>query len=204
MSLNKTIVSQFKNPHGFLGRMAGWIMTYRPSNRYRNNWTVDLMDVQSGDKIIDIGCGPGLALEFCLDRIGDGHVVGLDHSQTMLDLAQARNLKAIKDGRLELILGSLEDLSVADGSFDKVCSANVVQFFPDRTAAFRRIYCVLKPKGIAVTTYMPRGKSPSRENALTMAEEVRGHMEVAGFTHIRIEELLLEPVPAISVLGERP
>jgi ubiquinone/menaquinone biosynthesis C-methylase UbiE len=204
MSLRKTIVAQFGNPHGFLGRIAGWIMAKRPSNRERNHWTVDSLNIQSGDRIIEIGCGPGLALEDCLVRVGDGHVVGLDHSQTMLDQARTRNAEAAREGRLDLRLGNLEDLAVADSSFDKVCSVNVVQFFPDRAAAFRKIYSLLKPKGVAATTYMPRGKNPDRENALNMAEEVKRHMEVAGFTNIRIEELPMEPTPAVCIIGERP
>lgn len=204
MSLHKTIVAQFGNPHGYLGRIAGWIMANRRSNRERNDWTVDLLNVRSGDRVIEIGCGPGLALEACLARAGDGHVVGLDHSQTMLDQARARNAEANRDGRLELRLGSLEDLPVAGGSFDKACSANVVQFLPDRAAAFRKIYSALRPKGVAATTYMPRGKNPSRANALNMAEEVKRHMEVAGFTNIRIEELAMDPAPAVCVIGEHP
>ena len=101
-------------------------------------------------------------------------------------------------------LGSLEDLPATGGSFDKVCSANVVQFFPDRAAAFRKIYSVLKPKGVAATTYMPRGKNPSRANALEMAEEVRRHMEAAGFANVKIEELPMAPAPAVCVIGEHP
>ena len=41
-------------------------------NRERNRWTVDLLNIQSGDRIVEIGCGPGLALEGCLVRVGDG------------------------------------------------------------------------------------------------------------------------------------
>jgi ubiquinone/menaquinone biosynthesis C-methylase UbiE len=204
MSLRKTIFAQFGNPHGFLGRIAGWIMANRRSNRERNDWTVDLLNVQSGDRVIEIGCGPGLALEACLARAGDGRVVGLDHSQTMLDQARGRNAAASRDGRLELRLGSLEDLPAASGAFDKACSVNVVQFLPDRGAAFRKIYSVLKPNGVSATTYMPRGKNPSRANALKMADEVRRHMEAAGFANIRVEELPLEPVPAVCVIGEHP
>jgi ubiquinone/menaquinone biosynthesis C-methylase UbiE len=204
MSLRKAVVGQFKKPHGYLGWIAGWIMANRRSNRERNDWTVDLLNVQSGDRVIEIGCGPGLALEACLARAGDGLVVGLDHSQTMLDQARARNAEANREGRLELRLGSLEDLPAIGGSFDKACSANVVQFFPDRGAAFRRIYSVLKPKGVAATTYMPRGKNPSRADSLDMAEEVRRHMEVAGFANIRIEELPMDPAPAVCVIGEHP
>lgn len=204
MSLRKILFAQFGNPHGFLGRIAGWIMAKRPSNRERNSWTVDLLNIQDGDRIIEIGCGPGLALEGCLSRAGDGQVVGLDHSRTMLDQAQARNAEAIREGRLELRLGNLEGLQNAEGSFDKACSVNVVQFLPDPAAAFGKIFSILKSSGIAVTTYMPRGKNPNRETALIMAEKIKRHMKHAGFVKIRIDELPIKPAPAICVFGEHP
>ena len=204
MNLRKTIVGQFKKPQGFLGSLAGWIMANRCSNRERNEWTVDLLDVQTGDMVLEIGCGPGLALEGCLARSGNGQIVGLDHSQTMLNQARLRNAAAHRDGRLKLQLGNVDDFSWTSGSFDKVYSVNVVQFFPDRAAAFRKMYSMLIPKGVVASTYLPRSKNPNRESALKMANEIQEHMEVAGFANIRTEELSLEPVPAICVIGEHP
>ena len=202
MSLRKTIVGQFKNPHGWLGSIAGWIMANRRSNRQRNLWTVDLLQLKPDDRIIEIGCGPGLALEACLAQAAAGEVVGLDHSRTMLDQARVRNAGASSDGRLQLRLESLDELPPGFGPFDKLYSANVVQFLPDRAAAFRKIHALLKPNGIAATTYMPRSKNPSRAEALAMADEIEGHMKVAGFVGIRIEELPLRPVPAVCIIGE--
>lgn len=203
MSVREQIVGQFKEPHGYLGQIAGWIMANRRSNRERNDWTIALLSLQSTDRVIEIGCGPGRALAGCLEQT-EGRVVGLDHSQTMLAQARARNAKEIQQGRLELRLGSLEDLPESAGPFDKAYSANVVQFFPDRAAAFRKIYSVLKPKGMAATTYMPRNKNPSKTDALDMANEVERHMAAAGFANIRIEELPMEPVPAVCIIGEHP
>ena len=202
MSLRKTIVGQFKNPHGWLGSIAGWIMANRRSNRQRNLWTVDLLQLKPDDRIIEIGCGPGLALEACLAQAAAGEGVGLDHSRTMLDQARVRNAGASSDGRLQLRLESLDELPPGLGPFDKLYSANVVQFLPDRAAAFRKIHALLKPNGIAATTYMPRSKNPSRAEALAMADEIEGHMKVAGFVGIRIEELPLRPVPAVCIIGE--
>ena len=204
MSLRQAIVGQFKKPRGYLGSIAGWIMANRRSNRERNHWTVDLLKVRSGDRVIEIGCGPGLALETCLLRAKRGQIVGLDHSQTMLDQARARNAKASQEGRLDLRLGSLDDLPATIGSFDKAYSVNVVQFFPDQVAAFRKIHSLLKSKSVVATTYMPRTKNPSRADAFNVAEEVKQNMEIAGFTNIRIEELPIEPVPAVCIIGEHP
>ncbi len=86
MSLRKVVVEQFGKPHGFLGRMAGWIMAWRPSNRERNHWTVDLLNIQSGDRFIEIGCGPGIALEDCLAGYSKHAKMGkLFHSRQSVD-----------------------------------------------------------------------------------------------------------------------
>jgi len=204
MSMRKAIVGQFRQPHGFLGRVAGWIMANRASNIDRNLWTVELLDVQPTDNIVEIGCGPGLALEACLRKATQGNVLGLDHSQTMLDQSRRRNSAGYENGRLTLKLATLEDASLPEGTFDKICSANVVQFFPDQLASFRKILATLKSKGLSATTYMPRNKNANRKDALVMAEKTAGYMEAAGFKKIRIEELEMNPVPAFCVLGERP
>lgn len=204
MDLQDHIAVQFQHPRGMLGRMAGWVMAHRPSNRDRNRWTVNLLNIQPQDNILEFGCGPGLGLQACLSRAADGYVIGLDHSQTMLDQARARNRSAVLDGRLHLRLGSLDELSCLPEQFDKIFSVNVIQFFDDKLTVFNTLHAHLKPNGIVATTYMPRGRNPSRAKALTLAEEVKQHMEHAGFVQIRTEELPLKPVPAVCIVGAHP
>jgi cyclopropane fatty-acyl-phospholipid synthase-like methyltransferase len=203
MSLQTMVVTQFHRPHGILGHIAGWIMAHRPSNRDRNRWTVDLLDIQPDDDVLEIGCGPGLALEACLKRVTRSRVMGLDHSQAMLDQAAARNARALSEGRLILRLGAWESLRDTEQQFDKIFSVNVVQFLDDPAAAFDVLHATLKPGGTAATTYMPRGKNPTREQAHRMANDVKRCMENSGFIRIKLEELPLNPVPAVCVLGTR-
>jgi trans-aconitate methyltransferase len=183
--------------------MTGWIMAHRRSNRDRNRWTVDLLDIQHNDHVLELGCGPGLALEGCLARVTDGLVIGLDHSETMLQQAAARNRAALLAGRLQLRQGRAETLVHSSECFDKIFSVNVVQFLDDRPSLFSTFYDHLKPNGLVATTYMPRGENPSRAKAWQLAETVRQTMETVGFTQIRIEELPLQPVPALCVIGSR-
>jgi len=204
MTLRDRMVQQFKRPHGLLGRLAGWIMATRASNRQRNAWTVGLLGVGSGDRVLEVGFGPGLSLGLCAERAVGGHVVGLDHSMTMLTQARARNAAAMEDGRITLHKGDLDALAGLPGPFHKVLSVNVVQFFPDAAAAYRTLFGVLAPEGLIATTYQPRHRNPTREDALRMAEDVARHMAAAEFIEIRTEELPLEPVPAVCVLGRRP
>lgn len=200
MSVQSVIVGQFRQPHGVLGHVAGWIMAARGSNRARNEWTVGLLDIRPHDRVLEIGCGPGLALAACAAAAREGRVVGLDHSATMLGQARARCRDAVAAGRVALVLGGLEAVT---GPFEKIFSINVIQFLVDRTGAVAALHGKLAPGGVLATTYMPRNRHPTRADAERMAAEIEGCMAKAGFVAIRTEELPLEPVPALCVLGER-
>ena len=75
-----TLVGQFHRPHGWGGRAAGWVMAHRESNRRRNVWAAGLLDVQPDDRVLEIGFGPGIAIEEMARRATRGHVIGVDHS----------------------------------------------------------------------------------------------------------------------------
>jgi cyclopropane fatty-acyl-phospholipid synthase-like methyltransferase len=200
MSLRDAIVSQFERPRGWLGRIAGWILATRGANVRRNRWTVDLLAPLSGERVLEVGCGPGVALALCLARPGV-RAVGVDHSTLMVKQAAKRNARAVKDGRLALVEGTIDALP-SDAPFDRLFSINVIQFV-DRRAFVARAAALLKPGGVMATTYQPRHAKATRADALTMAAELTDLMTAAGFSGVRVEELELKPVPAVCVLGTR-
>ena len=77
--MRKAIVQQFKRPSGVLGRLAGWIMARR--NLRRNEWVVSLLGIEPNHHVLEIGCGPGVALELAAELATRGRVVGVDHSE---------------------------------------------------------------------------------------------------------------------------
>src|SRR5882672_2686621 len=89
------VVRQFRRPHGVAGRLAGWVMAHRGSNRRRNLWVVSLLDVQPTDRVLEIGFGPGLAIAELARRANRGHIYGIDHSAVMTRQASRRNAAAI-------------------------------------------------------------------------------------------------------------
>ena len=114
------IYRQFERPHGALGALAGFVMSHRLSNRERNRWTVELIAPETNARVLEVGCGPGLALAAMCDRVTAGCIVGLDHAPLMLAQAARRNARAIEAGRLQLHLGGLEALAELSGNFDIV------------------------------------------------------------------------------------
>src|SRR5829696_7090610 len=97
--------AQFGRPTGLLGRAAGVLMAHRSSNRKRTAWAVSLRGVRPNDRVLEVGCGPGLAVRE-LSRIANaGYVCGLDHSEVMLRQARRRNADGVRRGNVELRLG---------------------------------------------------------------------------------------------------
>jgi len=204
VSLGARFVAQFRKPEGRLGAFAGWVMAARGSNRERNRWTVDLLQIAPEDRVLEVGCGPGLALAEAAARATRGRVVGIDHSSVVIEQARARLRKLGLEARVELHLAGVEALAALPGSFNKILSVNLVQFVADKPALFQSFCRLLAPGGRLATTYMPRHRRATAADARGMAEELAGLVRAAGFAEVRIEELPLKPVPAVCVLGVRP
>src|SRR3981081_37103 len=107
--LGRRIVSQFMHPRGLAGRLVGWEMALRPSNRKRNAWAVSLLDVQPSDRVLEIGFGPGIAVREIARRATRGQVVGIDRSAVMRAQAARRHAAAITAGRVSLTVASIDE-----------------------------------------------------------------------------------------------
>src|SRR3972149_586937 len=118
--LQGAIVRQFGRPTGLVGRLAGFFMGTGPSNRERNRRTVELLDIRPDDRVLEVGYGPGLAIQWATERAVRGKVVGIDHSVLMRRLAARGNARAIEAGRVELPVASLDAMPTFGAPFDKV------------------------------------------------------------------------------------
>jgi SAM-dependent methyltransferase len=196
------LVRQGGHPRGVVGRITGWVMAHRSSNRQRNSWVVSLLNGQPTDRILEIGFGPGLAIAELSRRIGpSGHVYGIDHSDVMLRQATKRNAASIQAGRVTLTLGSVEHLpSALDGPFDVIFAVNSLGFWPapaERLADLRRR---LRPGGRIAIASQPRCPGATRSTSLHAAGEITNLLQAAGFTRTRTEILDLNP-PVVCVLA---
>ncbi|MDH4120308.1 MAG: class I SAM-dependent methyltransferase [Deltaproteobacteria bacterium] len=204
----KGLMRQFAKPEGVLGRLAGWIMAHRSSNIRRNQWTVELLGLGPEDQVLEIGCGPGLALGYAAGRLAGGQtggrVTGLDHSAVMLGQAARRNRREMAAGKVRLQQGGLDQLAEMIEAFDQVYSVNVFMFFPDPDAALNLCWNALKPGGQLATAYMPRHRGARPEDTRLFAEDLARRMVQQGFQRIRTETLDLRPIPAVCVLGQKP
>jgi SAM-dependent methyltransferase len=195
-------VAQFHHPTGAVGHVAGWVMGRRSSNLARNRWAVELLDVQPTDRVIELGCGPGVAIAALAARATRGLVVGVDHSQVMIGQAGRRNRAAIRAGRVRLVHMPVERLStIDDGPFDAALAVNTVGMWADPTARLRELARLLRPGGRIALVSQPRCPGATAATSAAAANELTGLLAEAGCEQLRTEMLDLDP-PAACVLGQ--
>lgn len=118
----------------------------------RRRAVLDALAPSSGERVIDIGTGPGfLALEIA-GRVGPtGDVVGIDISGPMLQLASARSADI---PQVRFATADATKVPVPDASFDVAVSVQVFEYVADVQGALVEMYRVLRPggRGAIVTT----------------------------------------------------
>jgi SAM-dependent methyltransferase len=195
--------AQFGRPTGLLGGAAGLLMAHRSSNRKRNEWAVSLLAVRPDDRVLEVGCGPGLAIRE-LGRIAHaGYVCGIDHSEVMLGQAGRRNADGLRSGIVALRLGSVDELPAFDAPFDKILAVNTVLFWAQPVARLAQLRQLLRTGGLIAVAHQPRGPGASDESSAAWGREIAAALERAGFSRVRLETLGLSPavVCAIGVNG---
>jgi len=71
-------------------------------NRKRNAWAISLLDIQPSDQVLEIGFGPGQAIEEMVKLTPTGFVAGIDMSEVMVSQASKRNAAAVRSGHVFL------------------------------------------------------------------------------------------------------
>jgi len=103
--------------------------------------------IESGETVLDIGCGAGMDLLLSARRAGpDGHAIGVDMTDAMVE--RARKWAAEAGLRqVEIRKGDATSLPIADGSIDVVSSNGVLNLVPEKARGFAEIMRVLKSGG---------------------------------------------------------
>ena len=119
--------------------LTGWInRTLRKSMFIRFKKTFESLQPIAGSSVLDVGCGSGRYIVPCL-QFGAERIVGIDMSQTMLDLAQSSVEEAGADAqKVQLISGEFSSVDF-DQKFDYAIVIGVMDYIEDPLAFLRKL-----------------------------------------------------------------
>ncbi len=156
-------------------------------NRGLNARAIELFDVGTDSRVLDLGFGGGLTFA---PLLGHGAtVLGVDRAPDMVEAAERRHPEAVAAGRLILRTGEVEDLPLDDAAVDRVLTVNTVYFWPDLALALGEVRRVLRSGGRLVIGirdgWVMQQVSPE-VFTLRAPDELRSALEAAGFSEVRI------------------
>jgi ubiquinone/menaquinone biosynthesis C-methylase UbiE len=117
------------------------------------NLLLESVNLQQGQKVLDIATGTGLVAIPAAQRVGiEGYVVGVDFSSGMLHQARQK-IDAAQLPNIELIEADAESLDFSDRSFDAIFCCSAITYLPDIPATLQKWYRFLKHEGIVAFTF---------------------------------------------------
>ena len=157
-----------------------------------------LAELKKGEIVLDLGSGAGLDVFVASPRVGPkGKVIGVDMTPQMVERAQAAAADA-GFANVEFALGEIEHLPVADESVDVIISNCVISHCPDKLAAFKEAFRVLRPAGrmlisdLVASGRIPRVAGPGAEvwaewlSGAPRRREYLGAIRRAGFRDVAV------------------
>ncbi len=185
------IARQSGHPSGWLGAIVGRIMARETANA--NRVALDLLALDAGDRLLDVGCGHGATLQIAAKVVTGGFLAGVDHSEAMLRIAARGNALLIANGRMALKLADSTHIPYPDGRFNKAVSVHTVYFWAEPAAHFREIFRVLSPGGRLVLGYHPLDDArfvknvPQSVYAIRSVAEIEATIRTCSFKVLRTE-----------------
>lgn len=149
---------------------------------------VELADLRPGQRVLDVGCGPGALTARLVDRLGVDTVTAVDPSEPFVAAAAARFPE------LDVQVGAAERLPFPDDSFDATLAQLVVHFMADPVAGLVEMRRVTRPGGVvAACVWDYEGRTAPLtafwDAAAALDPDVEGEAGLAGAREGHLAEL---------------
>jgi len=135
--------------------MFGWGQSFHFATRYpeetlpesirRHEYSLaNRMQLEAGDRVLDVGCGVGGPARN-ISRFADVSVVGLNNNDYQVKRGNAIAAAEGVADKVQLVKGNFMDIDMPEESFDGAYAIEATCHAPDRTKCFSEVFKVLKP-----------------------------------------------------------
>jgi SAM-dependent methyltransferase len=158
---------------------------------------LDLLEIQHGERVLEVGCGSGVVLRDIARRVGSsGQAVGLDYSSAFLKVAHELAEQAGLADRIELQQGDARALTLEDAQFDVVLAATSLAHIPDGELAVPEMVRVTRPGGRVAVFERDTDASiishPDRETTRRIVQAGSDYSTVDGWLARRMPGLFVQ------------
>jgi SAM-dependent methyltransferase len=128
----------------------------------RFTWAVDILEVRPADRLLEVGCGHGVAVSLVCESLTTGTITAIDRSPKMIEMATRRNREHVDAGRAVLEAIALEEADLGDRRFDKIFAFNVAPFWLQPEVALGAVREHLARDGTVYIFWDARHSAPER------------------------------------------
>jgi SAM-dependent methyltransferase len=148
----------------------------------------DACGVRAGQRVLDVGCGPGALTAELVRRLGPDAVTAIDPSPPFVEAVAARL------PRVDIRTGSAEELPFADATFDATLAQLVVHFMADPARGLREMRRVTRPGGTVGACVWDHGGDQGPLSVFwaavhDLAPDVPAEADLAGTSEGQLTEL---------------
>ncbi len=196
------VARQLRQPEGGMGREVGQKMNR--SNAFMYELTMRHLDLQRGERLLEIGMGNGHFTPDLLAGQPTATCDGCDFSETMVAEATTLNQDLVDAGRARFQQATADKLPFPDHTFDKIITINTIYFWEAPAVELQEIMRVLKPDGLlllAIRTKSSMQLLPFTQYGFHLYDSADLTDLVAGEGFL-IESVIKEEEPAHGIAGE--
>ena len=164
----------------------------------RITWAAGVLAPRSGERILEIGCGTGAAVDLICRTEPQCRVTAIDRSAKMTEAASARNAVHVAAGIADVINADLLDAELEEHSYDKIFLFNLNVFWMDPAAEMAAVKRLLASGGRCFIFHQPPPGGDTTEYAAAFEKNLRQN----GFNVVDILYAEMEPAPCVCVISQ--